>query len=418
MSHQSGIDQLSRAQLARLARETMLAAQFNSRTGYAALRINHGDESYRDTAIDNWVAASPVYTRRMQQALGFAGEDDVAAIFKGLQLDCGFAHQYFDVHYAVSAPEEGRFWLASCGALLEAEPRGDEAVKVMCHDIEDPTFDATACATNPRARMRPLHRPPRVPAGRQPHCEWRVFIDAKAAPLEASVLSLQTADTQLAALPLAPITADEGGGLRDYSGPLFEQLQFERFSRSALRRICRELAIQHHLLVNSLQRVIATRYGEPAAVDVAGFQMQGSARVVSERLRSALAPELSGMDALQFILQLHPALQPAAYFESTLSREGDCLRLSLGAASPAMREAQTYGWCHLPREVYAAGLESLARGVDARAEVVAEAGDAGVFVFSLGSSVEEELPLSVQIARGAVLYQTTLEDHIPLLQAP
>ena len=156
----------SRLQLAQLGREYMLCSQFNSRTGYAALRINHGDEAYKDVAIANWMGASPVYTRRMQKAMGFAGGTDVATIFKGLQLECGLTHQYFDAHFEVLAPDRGRFWLNSCGALLETEPRGADAVKVMCHDIEDPTFNATAIATNARARMVPVHRPPRVPADR------------------------------------------------------------------------------------------------------------------------------------------------------------------------------------------------------------------------------------------------------------
>jgi len=119
------LETLNRAQLAQLGREIMLAAQFNSRTGYAALRINHGDEAYKETAIDNWMASSPLYTRRMQRAMGFSGSCDVATIFKGLQLECGFTHQYFHVHFEVTSTERGRFWLQSCGALLEAERRGE-----------------------------------------------------------------------------------------------------------------------------------------------------------------------------------------------------------------------------------------------------------------------------------------------------
>ena len=63
------LQELDRAQLAQLCREYMLAAQFNSRTGYAALSINHGQEAYLKIAIENWMAASPVYTRRMQRAM-------------------------------------------------------------------------------------------------------------------------------------------------------------------------------------------------------------------------------------------------------------------------------------------------------------------------------------------------------------
>ena len=53
------LQELNRAQLAQLCREYMLAAQFNSRTGYAALSINHGQEAYLKIAIENWMAASP-----------------------------------------------------------------------------------------------------------------------------------------------------------------------------------------------------------------------------------------------------------------------------------------------------------------------------------------------------------------------
>ena len=51
---------------------------------------------------------------------------------------------------------------------MDVEPMGDEYVTAMCHDIEDPTFDATALATNPHAQVRPVHRPPRRPADRTP----------------------------------------------------------------------------------------------------------------------------------------------------------------------------------------------------------------------------------------------------------
>ena len=57
------------------------------------------------------------------------------------------------------------------------EPMGDEYVTTMPHHQEDPTFDATAIATNWRARIRPIHRPPRAPVDRHPHCAWTVTID-------------------------------------------------------------------------------------------------------------------------------------------------------------------------------------------------------------------------------------------------
>ncbi len=242
----------NRLQLAQLGREYMLCSQFNSRTGYAALRINHGDEAYKDIAIANWMGASPVYTRRMQKAMGFAGGTDVATIFKGLQLECGFTHQYFDVHFEVLAPDRGRFWLNSCGALLETEPRGADAVKVMCHDIEDPTFNATAIATNARARMVPVHRPPRVPTDRVPHCEWTVFIDPDADEVTEPDITRVLSSTRLADVSLDARWVANLVAWTNYSGPVFEQLQLEQLSHAALVVVCSELAVQVHLLIAGL----------------------------------------------------------------------------------------------------------------------------------------------------------------------
>ena len=82
-----------------------------------------------------------------------------------------------DFRYTVHDRWHGEFHLDHCGALLDVEPMGEDYVRGMCHDIEDPTFDATAVATNRRAQIRPIHRPPRMPANREPHCAWTVIID-------------------------------------------------------------------------------------------------------------------------------------------------------------------------------------------------------------------------------------------------
>ena len=123
-----------------------------------------GREEMVQIAIEEWAGASPIYTRRMQQALNFEG-NDVPTIFKGLQLDIGAPPQFMDFRYTIHDRWHGEFHLDHCGALLDVEPMGEKYVFGMCHTIEDPTFDATAVATNPRAQVRPIHRPPRVPAG-------------------------------------------------------------------------------------------------------------------------------------------------------------------------------------------------------------------------------------------------------------
>ena len=154
---------LSRSELAKLGREYLLAGHLMDRAGMPYVIAEYGREAMRDIAIDEWMGASPVYTRRMRRALSFEG-DDVATIFKGMQFDIGAPHQFMDFRFTVQDATHGEFSLASCGALMDVEPLGPEFVVTVCHHIEDPTFDATAAATNPRARMRPVHRPPRVPA--------------------------------------------------------------------------------------------------------------------------------------------------------------------------------------------------------------------------------------------------------------
>src|SRR5258708_19544219 len=91
---------------------------------------------------------------------------------------------------------------------------GEDLVVSMCHHIEDPTFDGTAVATNPRARIRPIHRPPRTPAGRSPHCHWTVKIDPANEPILENELQGKAPDPRLGHLPPPD---PQGGG--DPAGP-------------------------------------------------------------------------------------------------------------------------------------------------------------------------------------------------------
>ncbi len=82
---------------------------------------------------------------------------------------------------------------------------GEAYVRSMCHDIEDPTFDATAVATNPKAQVRPVHRPPRQPADRHPHCRWTVVIDDSHPDAQGILLLAVNKRSRAANLELAPI---------------------------------------------------------------------------------------------------------------------------------------------------------------------------------------------------------------------
>ena len=308
-----GIEDRSRDELALLVREYFLAGHLIDRAGMPHAMGVGGVDGMRDVAIDEWMGASPIYTRRMQRALDFVGTD-VATIFKGMQLDVGAPPQFMDFRYDVRDAAYGEFTLASCGALMDVEPMGDELVVAMCHHIEDPTFDATAYASNPRARMLPIHRPPRVPTDRHPHCHWVVEIDPETTALEEPKATRRMADSRAAGVAIPVLPEDGTGGRTDYSGPLDEDFRFEEFSRSTLLTIAGEACLQGHLLSMSFAAAVAERWGADTAIEIGVKQLTGVGAVVATRLQRALGLG-DALDDIATILELHPAFHPRAYVD-------------------------------------------------------------------------------------------------------
>ena len=232
----------------------------------------------------------------MQRALQFEG-DDVITIFKGMQLEIGAPPQFMDFRFSIDDPYHGGFHLDHCGALLDVEPIGESFVKAMCHDIEDPTFDATAVATNPRARMRPIHRPPRHPVDREPHCAWTVTIDDDSPEVQPIPALAVIERSRAASLELDPIDATQDG-IGDYSGDLVSDIDFDSFSHSALVRIADEVCLQMHLLNLSFVHAVEQRAtSEPAARRICLNQLIGHAGLTAERLQRALGEGDSPEDA-------------------------------------------------------------------------------------------------------------------------
>src|SRR5262249_60121693 len=108
----SGLDDLSRAELATLGREYMLFGHLLNRAALPWVHVELGASAREAVAIEEWMGASPIYTRRLRETFGFGG-DGVDDIFKGFQLDVGFPHQYMDVRYELESRERGFFWLQS-----------------------------------------------------------------------------------------------------------------------------------------------------------------------------------------------------------------------------------------------------------------------------------------------------------------
>jgi hypothetical protein len=318
---------LSRDQLVTLVPELLLMGQMIDRSGMAWCISSFGREEMLQIAVEEWMASSPIYTKRMQQALNYEGVD-VITIFKGLQLDIGAPPQFMDFRYTVHDRWHGEFQLDHCGALLDVEPMGDEYVRGMCHDIEDPTFDATALATNRRAQVRPIHRPPRTPADRQPHCAWTVIIDESYPEVPDLPVLDVIRRTRAAQTVLDTIDASDAGQ-SDYSGPLLSDFDFAAFSHSALVRMADEVCLQMHLLNLAFVLAVGKRAGTDAALatDICTKQLIGVAGLGAERIHRALGLP-GGIEGAVKVLELHPLLNPAAYVSAEIGPDVVAVRRS------------------------------------------------------------------------------------------
>ncbi|MFY9589133.1 MAG: hypothetical protein WAT66_16970 [Actinomycetota bacterium] len=370
-------DDLDRATLAVLCREYLLCGHLIDRAAMPLVLQAFGMEAMRDVAIDEWMGASPVYTRRMRALLEIEG-DDVATIFKGMQLDIGAPPQFMDFRYEVTDAHHGEFALASCGALLDVEPYGEPFVVTMCHHIEDPTFDATAAATNPRARMRPIHRPPRVPAGRVPFCLWSVVIDESAEPLPMPEGAERLLTSRAAATILDTAAGPDAEGATDYAGPLVPDIRFEEFSRNTLIALAQEICLQGHLLTLTFTDALERRFGADAVPEIARKRMAGVAGIAARRLKRALGLG-DGRDDLVRVLRLHPAFHPHAYVAVDVA---DDLSVSLRDC-PALGDRPGLSWAD---SLDATALEAIAQEFDPTARV-ATTGDRS-WRIELGASSE------------------------------
>jgi hypothetical protein len=403
---QSRYARLSRSELAVLVPELLLIGQMIDRSSMAWCISSFGREEMVQIAIEEWAGASPIYTRRMQQALNFEG-NDVPTIFKGLQLDIGAPPQFMDFRYTIHDRWHGEFHLDHCGALLDVEPMGEKYVFGMCHTIEDPTFDATAVATNPRAQVRPIHRPPRVPAGRQPHCAWTVIID-ESYPEAQSIPALDIVrQTRAATWELDPIDRSEDGKA-DYTGPVLSDFDFDAYSHSALVRMADEVCLQMHLLYLSFAIAVRARAADAAeAVSICTRGLTGVAGLAAERIHRALGLP-GGVDGARRVLELHPLLNPAGYVVAEMADH----RLTVHR-SPAHDDDAWIALCS-PESVQP--LQAIATAVDPRIEVRVSGTDTEwtAELVETDSPAAELSEVSVAKVSGGATFQFEPRRSLPL----
>jgi len=370
----------SRSFLVSLGHEYLLIGHLLDRVGQPLVAMQHGANGFVKSGIEEWMGASPIYSKRMQRAMGFEG-DTVETVFKNLQLEVGAPQQFMDFQFRLDSPEYGEFWLPHCGALRDVEANGGpEGVKLMCHDIEDPTFDATAAATNPRMVMRPIHRPPRIdgllsvggPAGngvgRYPVCRWKVMLGDEGQEYEHHPNLATVRRSRLAGIDVvAPEKDAEPGGWSDYSGPFDPGCTLADFSHRALVILNQEFAVQTHLLVRSYMLCVAETFGAEEAQTNGRRLWVGHGALGVERLQKFLGIAGDDIETMAKVFQLHPDFQPRSYIDFRIEVTGDRrARISIGDC-PALNEADEHSWfAQLERDPHPA-IEAIARQVNPRA---------------------------------------------------
>jgi hypothetical protein len=307
---------LSRTALARVGREYMLFQHVNDRAVHPMLIGRFGAQADIDVVNDEWMGSSPIYNRRVRKLLKIEG-DDVSAVFKGLQTDVGFPHQFQAVKYEVKDETHGTFWLDYCGpyAHIAAAAGGHpKAIKQLCWDMEDTTFPATTMAVNPKAGCLPIHRPPLPADHTGPICKWEVTISDRHETVEKKENERIISQSKAAQFEYPAPTGLSSEGINDYSGPFIPDLVLEDFSQPALVSLCKEFSMDGHLLVRGVMLSIRRRWGEDVMKEIARLYWISSASVYVERIRRALNIQGNDMGAILKTLQVDPSF-PHDYVE-------------------------------------------------------------------------------------------------------
>jgi hypothetical protein len=309
------LERLSRAGLARLCREYMLVSMLHDRSLMPHVAGLGGMDASVAQADDEWMGSSPIYTARNKVNLGIVG-DGAAEVLKSFQFDVGMPHHFLDFRGEVIDDDLGYFWLPYCGAhdyvrFISANDEG--IVRMMCHQMEDNTFDATLKVTNPRARCIPIHRPPRPNEFAGEHCRWEVRIVAEEAEGREDNPTLATiAATRAASFEFALGESREAGGLTDYSGEFRPDLRLEDFAHPVLVRQAKEFALDVHLLMRAAYVSVERRHGSDALASIAPQHLAAIAPPLIARLRDALGIDGAGIDAVAKMLQVTP-IYPGDY---------------------------------------------------------------------------------------------------------
>jgi hypothetical protein len=125
------------------------------------------------------------------------------------------------------------------------------------------------------------------------------------------------------------------------------------------------------------------------------------------------------IDAIIDVCAVHPAFQPCEYHAVDIKKtsENSASIQLLNCLALQEKDEYAFGWFAMLARGKTAGLEAIMKGIDPRARLAVRADEVITWDIIIDDALTEMPdPLAVQIAKGTVLYQTKLDDHIQLLQ--
>ncbi|MDD5093172.1 MAG: DUF6125 family protein [Dehalococcoidia bacterium] len=138
---------------------------------YSLIKQRHGDDEAMACELIVWDKCYTYDPRRISQAMNIKG-NDVAACLKALRLSPGFTMGFFDYTIDLKDPNYAIVTVNRCPSLFYFEREGEGRDFRICHELEQPTFQAHANYFNAAIKVTPLKLPPRKSKDETPCCQW------------------------------------------------------------------------------------------------------------------------------------------------------------------------------------------------------------------------------------------------------
>ena len=377
------------------------------RSGMAWCIQEFGRDEMVQIAIEEWAGASPIYTKRMQRALNYEG-DDVAHDLQGPAARHRRAAAVHGLPLHHPRPLARR---VPPRPLRRAARRGADGRRLRLRHVphhRGPDVRRHRGGDQP-PRAGASHPPP-APGSVRPASALRLDRRHRrvlSAGRRASRRWTSLAQTRAATWELDAIDRSDEG-LADYSGPLVSDFDFGAFSHSALVRMADEVCLQMHLLYLSFAIAVRARAGSDTelADSVGTRQLIGLAGLGAERIHRALSLP-GGIDGVLRVFELHPLFNPLGYVNAETSGQLHVHR------SPAHDDAAWISLCS-PESVQP--LQAIATAVDPHIEVRIS-GDSTDWTAELSETdtAATELPeVSVAKVSGGSTFQFQPRRSLPL----